>query len=276
MAVVETGIRRKPAGKPSAVGGEGIGCMSAAGACGKRPMSNRRSSTNLLPRHGVNAAAVSILYSFFSRKKLSKWWSNAFAVAALRRRARVRAHAVAFARDHGADAASEDAKKGRRRKRRDPRGPRDPIAERHLARREIARRPEGTKLRVVQQRVAVRVLRRGRQGARGAGVPQVRVVLSRRAVRSSLTRRRRRGSRAAVGLMRAQFHHPRAPRIFSSASLVRIWTRARRAAAETTSSGDRTPNATRAAPRSRFRPLPRLTSSLPHRSAKVYGTAAVP
>ena len=151
-------------------------------------------------------------------------------------RAHGNAH-VAFARGHGADAASEDAQERGRRERREPRGPRDPIAEGHLARREIARRrPEGAKLRVVQQRVAVRVLRRGRQGARGAGVPQVRLAFSRRAAESPLTRRRRRASAHPRRLNARAFPRPtRTPRdLFRAPRPSRIWgLRARRARGDT-------------------------------------------
>ena len=140
-------------------------------------MSNRRSSTNLL--HPTTAfcfdglvhfdvptkaleTAWRIFYgrSFFAKKLSKMSRTRPRSPHCVLERAHGNAH-VAFARGHGADAASEDAQERGRRERREPRGPRDPIAEGHLARREIARRrPEGAKLRVVQQRVAVRVLRR--------------------------------------------------------------------------------------------------------------------
>ena len=205
-------------------------------------MSNRRSSTNLL--HPTTAFLLRRSRSFrchdesagkrrqtawrifvfvhFSPKKLSKMSrTRPRSPHCVNARAHGNAH-VAFARGHGADAASEDAQERGRRERREPRGQRDPIAEGHLARREIARRrPEGAKLRVVQQRVAVRVLRRGRQGARGAGVPQVRLAFSRRAAESPLTRHRRRASAHPRRLKARAFPRPtRTAGSFSSASPV--------------------------------------------------------
>ena len=232
-------------------------------------MSNRRSSTNLLhpttafcfdglvhfdvPTKALETKALEtawrIFYgrSFFAKKLSKMSRTRPRSPHCVLARAHGNAH-VAFARGHGADAASEDAQERGRRERREPRGPRDPIAEGHLARREIARRrPEGAKLRVVQQRVAVRVLRRGRQGARGAGVPQVRLAFSRRAAESPLTRRRRRASAHPRRLNARAFPRPtRTPRdLFRAPRPSRIWgLRARRARGDTLVRRPFTPNAT--------------------------------
>ena len=215
-------------------------------------MSNRRSSTNLLHRHKRQRdCGVDFCIRSFSRKKLSKMvvervrgrgTASSRAVRKRARRVRARPWRRRCVRGRQELRATQAARPPRSHETRSLRA-------RRLARREIARRPEGTKLRVVQQRVAVRVLRRGRQGARGAGQPvaQVRVVLSRRAVRSSLTRRRvaRRRRRCRSAGARGR-HDRRAADLFERLARPDLRTRARRPPRRRPRRATRTPNATRA------------------------------
>ena len=212
-------------------------------------MSNRRSST--LKPFAASASSTRLrcrfLYSFFSRKKLSKMVveTRSRSPHCVVARGYGNAH-VAFARDHGADAASEDAKKGRRRKRRDPRGPRPDRGEapRATRNRATARRHEASRCPAAGGCSCI-TSGSSRRSRSGGTTSACRSLTSRGAVVAHPTSSSRVARRCRLNA-RAFPRPTRAADLFERLARPDLRTRARRTAAETTSSGD--PNTERDAP----------------------------
>ena len=258
--------------------------MSAAGEHveSDRCRTGVRRQTFCIPAWRQRDCVVDFCIRSFREKNSARWWSNAFAVAALRRRARATETRTSRSRATMAPTLRPRTprKGGETQAARPPRATRPDRGEapRATRNRATARRHEASRCPAAGGCSCI-TSGSSRRSRSGGTTSACRSLTSRGAVVAHPTSSSRVARRCRLNA-RVLPRPTRAADLFERLARPDLRTRARRTAAETTSSGD--PNTERDAPcaaRARDSPLslppslPRLTSSLPHRSAKVYGTS---